>query len=229
MASPTGSLGSGTLGRITGLVYRVLILEALFLLTAAPGLILLLALSGDPSNAPLMALCLLPVGPALSATIFAWRRSPGEEHLEPARHFWRGYRLNAVGILRWWWVIVAAIAVLGINVAYLDVVIAPGLPLVIAGMAQAVVFILIAVIACHGLVIGSLYNFRARDVLRLALRCLRHSPKATIGVAALVIASIGVAVVGTEIALIALGSILAALLLNNATSLTQDIEEKYIA
>ena len=229
MASSTGSLGSGTLGRVTAMVYRVLVLEFLFVLTASPGLVLLLALSGDPSNAPLLALCLLPVGPALSAVIFAWQRSPAEEHLEPARHFWRGYRLNAVAILRWWWAIIAAIAILGVNIAYLDVVITPGLPLMLAGVAQAVVFTLIAVIACHALVIGSLYNFRARDVLRLALRCVRHCPKATVGVAAIVIASIGVAVVGTEIAVIALGSILAALLLNNATSLTQDIEEKYIA
>lgn len=229
MTSPTGSLGSGTLGRVTSMVYRVLILELLFLATASPGLIFLLTLSADPSNAPLLALCLLPVGPALSAVIFAWRASRSEEHLEPARHFWRGYRLNAVGILRWWWLIVVLIAILGINVAYLDVVITPGMPLLVAGVAQALVFTIVAVVAMHALIIGSLYNFRARDVLRLALHCVRHAPRATIGVAAIAIASIGVVGVVSEIALIALGSILAALLSNNSQSLTADIEENYIA
>lgn len=229
MIPSPGSPGSGTLGRVTSMVYRVLILELLFLATAAPGLIFLVTLSADPSNAPLLALCFLPVGPAFSAVIFAWRESRTEEHLEPARHFWRGYRLNAVGILRWWWLIIVVIAILGINVAYLDVVITPGVPLLVARVAQAIVFTIVAVVAMHALVIGSLYNFRARDVLRLALRCVRHSPRASIGVAAITIASIGVVAVGSEIALLALGSILAALLLNNAQSLTSDIEENYIA
>ena len=89
--------------------------------------------------------------------------------------------------------------------------------------------IIVVVVACHAQIIGALYNFRSRDVLRLALRSVRHSPKASIGVAAITIASIGVASVGSEIALMALGSVLGALLLNNAQSLTTDIEEKYIA
>ncbi|WP_104127727.1 DUF624 domain-containing protein [Cryobacterium sp. Y57] len=229
MTPASGSPGSGTLGRATAMVYRVLILELLFVVTASPGLIFLVTLSADPSNAPLLALCLLPVGPALSAVIFAWRESRTAEHLEPARHFWRGYRLNAVGILRWWWVIIVMIAILGINVAYLDVVITPGMPLLLAGVAQALVFTIVAAVALHALAIGSLYNFRARDVLRLALRYLLHSPRATIGVAAIVIASIGIVAVGSEIALIALGSIFAALLVNNAQALNADIEENYIA
>jgi len=229
MTSSTGSLGSGTLGRATAMVYRILILELLFLTTASPGLVFLVTLSADPTNAPLLALCLLPVGPALSALVYAWRESHTEEHLEPARHFWRGYRQNAVGILRWWWLYVAVVAVLGINLAALDTVIPPGLPLLLAGIAQAGVFVGVTVVALHALLIASLYNFRTRDVLRLALSCVRISPRATIGVAAITIASAGVVAVGSEIALFALGSVLAALLLNNAQSLTIAIEEKYIA
>ncbi|TFD92668.1 DUF624 domain-containing protein [Cryobacterium lactosi] len=229
MTLSTGTQRTGTLGRATAMVYRVLILELLFLAAASPGLGLLVTLSGDASNAPLLALCLLPVGPALSALIFAWRQSPTEDHLEPARHFWRGYRLNTLGMLRWWWLVLVTLGILGINVAYLDVVIAPGVPLVIAGLVQAAVFTLVAVVALHALIIGSLYNFRARDVLRLALRCVREAPRATLGAAAITIASIGVVSVGSEVALIALGSILAAVLLNNAKPMTTLIEEKYIA
>ena len=229
MTASTASLGSGTLGRVTAMVYRILILELLFLATASPGLVFLVTLSADPTNAPLLALCLLPVGPALSALIYAWRQSKSEEHLEPARHFWRGYRQNAVGILRWWWLYVAVVAVLGINLASLDAVVPSGLPLLLAGSAQAAVFVGVTVIALHALVIASLYNFRTRDLLRLALVCVRSSPRATVGAAAIAIMSAGVVAVGSEIALIALGSVLAALLLNNAQSLTIAIEEKYIA
>ncbi|MBG6238518.1 putative membrane protein YesL [Mycetocola sp. CAN_C7] len=233
-AGATGTQGSGTqptgtLGRITAAVYRVLILELLFLLTASPGIVLLVALAPDPSNAPLIALSLLPVGPACAAVLFAWRASTAEEHLEPARAFWRGYRLNAVSTLRWWWLVLVIVAILGINIGFLDRVVPPGLPLVIAGVAQAIVFVLVAVTALHALVIGSLYNFRTRDTLRLALRLVRSSPRATIGAAALVIASSGVVAVGSEIALFALASIVGALVLQNAHPMTADIEEKYIA
>ncbi|WAP51515.1 hypothetical protein OL239_17185 [Arthrobacter sp. ATA002] len=45
MTVSTDNMTSGTLGRITAAVYRVLVLEILFLATAAPGLILLVTLS----------------------------------------------------------------------------------------------------------------------------------------------------------------------------------------
>lgn len=229
MTVSTDSMTSGTLGRITAAVYRVLVLEFLFLATASPGLILLVTLSPDPSNAPLIALSLLPAGPAFSAVLFAWRVSTAEEHLAPARSFWRGYRLNAVSTLRWWWLVLVVFGILGVNVAFLDAVIPPGLPLLLAGAAQAAVFLLTAVAALHALVISSLYNFRTRDVLRLSLRLLRSSPRATIGAAAIVISGAGVVGLGSEIALVALGSILGALVLHNAQTLTTDVEEKYIA
>lgn len=229
MSQPTDTLTSGTLGQITAAVYRVLVLEILFLAAASPGLILLVALSPDPTNAPLVALSLLPAGPAFSALIFAWRASTGEEHLAPASSFWRGYRLNAVSTLRWWWLVLTVIGIIGINVAFLDAVIPPGLPLVLAGAAQGAVFLLVAVAALHAMVIDSLYNFRTRDILRLALRLVRFSPRATVGAAAIVIAGAGVVGVGSELALIALASVVAALVLQNAAALTADIEEKYIA
>lgn len=229
MTASTDTMTSGTLGRITAAVYRVLVLEILFLAASSPGILLLLTLSPDPSNAPLIALSLLPVGPAFSAMIFAWRVSPAEEHLAPAQSFRRGYRLNALGTLRWWWLLLVIVGILGINVAFLDAVVPPGLPLILAGAAQAAVFLLTAVTALHALVIGSLYNFRTRDILRLALRLIRSSPRATVGAAAIVITGAGVVAVGSEIALFALGSIMAALVLQNAHTLTIDIEEKYIA
>ena len=229
MTVPTDTLASGTLGRITAAVYRVLVLEFLFLTASAPGLILLVTLSPDPSNAPLAALSLVPMGPAFSALIFAWRASTGEEHLAPARSFWRGYRLNAASTLRWWWLVLLILGILGVNVAFLDAAVPAGLPMVLAATAQGAVFLLVAVTALHALVISSLYNFRARDTLRLALRLGRTSPRATIGAAAIVIAGAGVVGVGSELGLVALASVVAALVLENAHALIADLEEKYIA
>lgn len=229
MTETTQTAATGPLGLATATVYRVLVLEILFLVTAAPGLLLLVTLSPDPSNAPLAALGLIPAGPAFSALIFAWRASTGEEHLAPAQSFWRGYRLNAVSTLKWWWVVLLVVGILGINVAFLENVVPSGLPLAITGTAQGLVFLLAAVTALHAMVISSLYNFRAGDTLRLALRLVRTSPRATIGAAAIVITGAGVVAVGSELFLLALASIVAAVVLQNASTLTADIEEKYIA
>ena len=57
-----------------------------------------LLLDRDPSNAALVAALCVPVGPALSAALFAWRVFRDDRDLAPARHFWRGYRLNAVDV-----------------------------------------------------------------------------------------------------------------------------------
>ena len=57
-------------------MYTLLVTEGLLLLTSAPGLVPLLLLRADASNLPLDAACLVPVGPAASAALFAlWRQS----------------------------------------------------------------------------------------------------------------------------------------------------------
>ena len=66
--------GTGPLARASALVYTLLVTEGLFLLTTVPGLVPLLLLDHDASNLPLDALCLLPVGPAASAALFALHR-----------------------------------------------------------------------------------------------------------------------------------------------------------
>ena len=219
----------GPLGRVTATVYRVLVLELLFLIASSPGLLLLFTLAPDPSNVPLAAVCLLPVGPALSAVIFAWRESPLEESLQPARHFWRGYRLNAIGVLRWWWLVLGAGAVLGLNLAYLEAATPPGTPRLLIGAGQVGIFLALAVIAIHALVISSFYNFRTIDVFRLAVRSLRRCRRASIGAAAMTIAGAGVVAAGTEVVLLGLCSLIAALILSNGQPLIKEIQEKYLA
>lgn len=222
------TMEKGPLGRITAVVYRVLVLELLFLVASSPGLLLLLTLAPDPSNIPLAAVFLLPAGPALSAVVFAWRESALEESLTPARHFWRGYRLNAVAVLRWWWLVLGAGAVLGLNLAYLDVAAPPGFPRLLIGTGQVVILLVLAVLALHALVITSLYTFRTIDVLRLAFRYLRRCPRASIGAVAISVTATGVTAVGTEAVLLALCSVGGAVILSNAQPLISDIQEKFL-
>lgn len=223
------SFGTGTLGRITATVYRTLILEALFLATAAPGILLILTLSPDPSNIPLVALGLLPAGPALSATVFAWRASRAESTLEPARHFWRGYRLNALAVLRWWWLVLVVGAVLSLNLAYLDAVVPDPALRTIVLVVQVLLLGGLAALSLNALVISSLFTFRAIDTLRLAARFLRRTPRVTIASIALTIAAVGIMTVGTEIAILAFAAPIAALLLITAQPLITDIEENFVS
>lgn len=82
-------------------------------------------LDRSATNAPLAALCLLPLGPALSAALFALRDRPKAEDMTPAHSFWRGYRLNAFDVLRLWTPALIVLAVIAVSLANLDVAGAP--------------------------------------------------------------------------------------------------------
>ncbi|MEK8104990.1 YesL family protein [Micromonospora sp. M12] len=165
--------GDGPLSRITSRVYILLVVELLLLLTTLPGLLPLLLLGRDPSNLPLVALFLVPVGPAISAALYALRHHRADlTDLRPAALFWRGYRENVSGVLRVWVPTLLWLTVLAVNLAYLDAI---GLP---AWWAVALVLLGTSVTlgAANALVIASLFDFRTRDVLRLAVHFLVRTP-----------------------------------------------------
>ncbi|MEU1245037.1 DUF624 domain-containing protein [Micromonospora parva] len=198
--------GDGPLSRITSRVYILLVVELLLLLTTVPGLLPLLLLDRDPSNLPLVALLLVPVGPALSAALYVLRHQRTDlTDLRPAAVFWRGYRANAFGVLRIWVPTLLWLAVLALNLAYRDAV----------GLATwwTVPLVLIAVAvtlgAANALVITSLFDFRTRDVLRLAVHFLVRTPAVTVGNVLLLAAAAGVTAVLSEAVLTLLASIAA--------------------
>ncbi|MEW9550590.1 hypothetical protein [Nonomuraea sp. NPDC050783] len=225
MAAGRG-FGEGPLSRAAALIYTLLVVEALFLVTTAPGLAALTLLGGDASNVPLAALCALPLGPALSAALYALsRRGRDLADLHPAAAFWRGYRANAAGALKIWAPWLAGMAVVGTNLANFA---AAGLP---AWWAALLVLVALGGLlwAGNALVITSLFAFRAVDVARLASYFLLRRPRVALGNVSLLVAAAGVTLVGTELLTAALAAAFAALLLRNGRPVIAEVREKFTA
>jgi hypothetical protein len=214
----TQRFGTGPLARAAALIYTVLVVEALFLATGAVGLVPLVLLDRDVSNLPLVAVAAIPVGPALSAAVYALRRRSDDlTDLAPAGAFLRGYRINAVGVLKLWvpWLIWETL--LAVNIAY-GWWIAPLLVLaVVAALWQA-----------NALVINSLYTFRSRDTARLAAYFLIRTPLVPLGTAGLAAIAAVLVFLWSEAALALAAAPLAAGLLRTARPMRTQIEERFV-
>jgi hypothetical protein len=218
--------GAGPLARVSALIYTLMVTEGLFLLTAAPGLVLLLLLDRDASNLPLDALCLLPTGPAVSAALFALHRRQSDlADLSPAAAFWRGYRLNAAGALRVFVPWLAAATMVAMTLAHRR---ADGLP----GW-WTVLLVVIAVAATlwlvNALVITSLFAFRAVDVARLAAYFLGRTPLVTLGNAGVLLAAALITAYGTEALTALVVSAFSLLLLNSSRTMIEHVRKDFTA
>jgi len=194
--NPRSGFGTGPLSRFAALVYTLLVVNVLTLVAALPGLVPLALLGRDTSNLPLVALCLVPLGPALSAAVYAVRhRSSDTTDLAPAAAFARGYRANLRGVLAVW---VPMLAWLGVSAVSLANFAATGLPGWWAVL-LAVVAVATTLWGVNALVITSLFAFRARDVARLAAYFLFRTPGVALGNACLLIVAGGLAVLFSEL------------------------------
>ncbi|GAA2660360.1 hypothetical protein [Paractinoplanes durhamensis] len=204
-----------TLGRVTAGVHTLLVVEVLLLLTGAPGLAGMVLLDRDASNIPLAAACAIPVGPALSAALYALRwRSDDPADLEPARAFLRGYRLNVAGVLKLWVPWLAWMTVLGVNLANGWWRIPVAALALVATLWQA-----------NALVIASLFDFRTRDAARLAGYYLMRTLLPTAGLLALAVL---VVVLWSEAVLALFAVLFAAALLRTARPMRDEIEKRFV-
>ncbi|WP_433308459.1 DUF624 domain-containing protein [Micromonospora sp. CA-269861] len=218
--------GDGPLSRITSRVYILLVVELLLLLTTVPALLPLLLLGRDPSNLPLVALFLVPVGPAISAALYAVRHQRTDlTDLRPAALFWRGYRANVFGVLRIWVPTLLWLTVLAVNLAYRGAV---GLaswwavPLVLIGVG-------VTLGAANALVITSLFDFRTRDVLRLAVHFLVRTPGVPVGNALLLAAAAGITAVFSEAVLMLFASVAVLAFLRISDPMIHLIRKEFVA
>jgi hypothetical protein len=218
--------GEGPLARVSALVYALMAVEVLLLATTLPGLAVLVALDRDASNAPLAAACALPVGPALSAALYALRHHRGDlTDLKPAAAFWRGYELNAAGVLRLWIPWLAGLALIAENLAHVR---AAGVPrwwtalLVVVAVASALWM-------ANALVITSLFAFRPVDVVRLAGYFLGRTRGVTLANLCLLIVAAGVVLVASEAGLALAAVFFAAGLLRAAQPMVVQVTEDFTA
>jgi hypothetical protein len=216
--------GNGPLSQGAAFVYTLLAVELLLLLTTLPGLVPLVLLVPDSSNIPLFAACALPLGPALSAALYALRHRSGDiTELHPAAAFWRGYRLNFLASLRVWVPCLAWLALIGMSLANFD---AAGVPGWWAGLLVAV-GIAVTLWLANALVITSLFSFRTVDIARLALLFLARAPAVTIGNAALLVLAGLLVAVTSEAVLVLLGSVVALILLLTSRPMIATIQEEF--
>jgi uncharacterized membrane protein YesL len=218
--------GNGPLSQGAAFIYTLLAVELLLLLTTLPGLVPLVLLVADSSNIPLFAACALPLGPALSAALYALRhRSDDITELHPAAAFWRGYRLNFLASLRIWVPCLAWLTVIGMSLANFD---AAGVPGWWAGLLIAIGIVATLWLG-NALVITSLFAFRTIDVARLALLFLARTPGVTLGNACLLVLTGLLTAATSEVAVALLGSVFALVLLLTSRPMITKIKEEFTA
>ncbi len=218
------TVGTGALSRASTVAYWFLVVGGLLVLTTAPGLVPLVLLARDVSNVPLAALLLLPVGPAVSAAFFAWRRFEAERDQTPARHFWRGYRLNAADAVRVWAAGLAVLSVLAVNLTHLEVVSMPA----VVGVLSGVVAALVLVGLTHALVVVSVFSFRLRDVVRIAAYVTFGKPWASLGVLSLAVLALGVVLLTSDWVLVLLASVFTFLVWRNARPVVDEVARRFV-
>jgi hypothetical protein len=224
-SDPAAEIGGGVLSRASAVVYWLLVIEALVLLTTAPVLAAVLFLAGGEGNAPLIGLCFLPVAPALSAALFAWRVFRTDRDLAPARHFWRGYRLNWLDVLRWWAPTLAVLTLIGFTLAHLD---AAGVP---TGYGPVLLLVAAGVLvwAAQTLVLSSALALRTRDLVRLTGYYLGARPLTALGTVSLLVVACGIVVLTSDWVLVLLASPFTFALLRNADAVLLDATERFTA
>lgn len=215
----------GPLGRFTATVYWFLVVGLLLIVTTLPGGVPLMLLDRSAGNIPLAALCLIPFGPAISAALFAIRDIDRAGDMTPASSFWRGYRLNALDVLKLWVPALAAETMIAISLANLHLARVPSgywVVLVIIGA-------LIAVGAGQALVIVSFFALRTRDVARLAIYYLARTPLVALGVLGMLAVTAAVVYVTFDAVLMLLGPVLVYLLMRTCDAMVRDVEANFTA
>jgi hypothetical protein len=222
----TTDFGTGVLSRAAALIHALVTVEALLLLAAAPGFAALFLLGPNPANLPLAAVCLLPLGPALSAALYALHhRSRDLTDLHPARTYWRGWRLGALPALKLWTPLLAWLTVIAFTLTHFS---ATGLPGWWAAL-LAVIALASLLWGAHALVLTSLFAFRARDTARLAGYFLIRHGRATLGAASLLVLVAAATALLTEALPALLAAPLLLSLLHSSRQVIAETQEDFTA
>ncbi|MFL6116322.1 MAG: DUF624 domain-containing protein [Catenulispora sp.] len=218
--------GQGPLARVTAPIYTFLVVDLLLVAATLPALVPLVALDRDASNAPLVVACALPVGPALSAALYALRRRGHDlTELHPAAAFWRGYRMNFGGVLRLWVPWLAVMALIAENLSHIKAARVPGW--------WTAVLVVVAVVGMlwmiNALLITSLFAFRPVDVARLAAYFLGRTRGVTVGTFGVLVAAAAVVMASSEAVLALFAVVFAEVLLRVGAPMAEQVERDFTA
>lgn len=226
MTSPAArDPGDGVLGRGAGAIYWFLVIGVLLAVTTLPGTLPLMLLERSTSNLPLVALCLVPVGPAVSAGLFAMRDRDRAEALTPMRSFLRGYRLNALDVLKLWIPALVVLTIIMITLANLEHAGVPG------GYATVLVVLAVAfaVWTGHTLVITSFFTLRSRDVARLGVYYIARTPLVALGVLATFVVAVGIVYFTFDVVLVLASPVLVWMLMRTCEAMVRHVQENFVA
>lgn len=224
-ASRGDEVGDGPFGRaVTGFVWGAG-LTALLTLADLPLVAAALLLRPDPSLAWLVALAAVPLGPALSAGLYAVR----EHHVDPergvARAFGRGYRLGWRDASALWVPLcalgaVAATAGAGARAA--------GVPPLVTGLATGTA-VLLAVLVLHALALRTFYRLPAADAVQAGAYYLVTRWRASLGTLLLLAGAAAVAVAASGLLLTALAGVAVWLWYRTTAGMLRDAGTRFLA
>ncbi|WP_432177874.1 hypothetical protein [Streptomyces sp. NBC_00063] len=218
--------GDGPLSRACALIHTLLTVEGMLLLTLAPSMLGLLFLGADPANLPLAALCLVPLGPSLSAALYALHhRSRELTELRPARVCLRGLRLNSCAALRIWVPLLAWLTVIAYGLTHFAATGLPGWWAVLLG----VIGVGVLLWGAHALVLTALFTFRTIDTARLAGYFLLRHGRATLGAASLLVLVTAATLWWTEALPLLLAPVLLLSLLHTSRPMIAETQEDFTA
>lgn len=216
-------IGAGPLSRGAAVVLWVAVITGLVALVGGLPLVLVPFLTVDAANVWLAAALALPMGPALSAALFAWRRFVKDRDLSPGRHFWRGYRLNALDVLRWWAPTLLVLALIGFSAANTATAGVPGA----YGVVLLVIGVAMLLWALMALALSSFLSLRTRDVARLAAYYLAAKPLVMLGCLSLVVLSVGVVLYTSDWVLVLLAGPLAFAVMTTTEPVVRDATARF--
>lgn len=214
----------GTLARVTDGVYWLLLIDLLLVIACAPTVVVWLLLERDASNIPLYLLGLLPVAPAVSAALWAWRSREADPDPVPVARFLRGYRLNVVDSLKVAVPTALVLSILGVNISLGGAVGTGALNYFFMALAGAILLV-----AVRALSIVSALSFRYVDVLRLSVFSLLTMPLRTLSMLSLGIVVVGVSLFVGDYAFLLLASVLTFSLAHSERAVLERLTEQFVA
>lgn len=205
-------------------IYWLVTIDVLLVLACSPTILVWTLLTADPRNALFLVVAALPVAPAVSAALYAWRRRSEDRDLVPASRFLRGYRANLLDSLT-----VGAPAVLVLGILTANVTFGAQLGTASFNAAFLALGALVLLVLVRALTIVSNFSFRFVDVLRLSVFTLLTKPLSTLALVSLGVLTLGIVhLVGSFMLLLA-GSLLTVALWHSEKPVARLLRERFVS